>query len=214
MGWVISAILLAVLIGVLLLTKKSQPLPQRALFLVDLQNDFSTGTLAVKGASGIVPFIRYLLHQKGTVYNTVVASKDWHLEENEEHWKKWPKHCLQNTWGSEFIPGLPTECIDRVFLKGTGLVDDGYSGATEEAVRELRASGVTHIDIVGLATDYCVKATALGFEAQGFKVRVFLDGCAAVNLSEGDEGKAIREMALAGVYIVDRFVHEDTFSAD
>jgi len=173
----------------------------KALLVVDVQNDFCPGgSLAVPQGDAIVPVINALLGK----FPVVVASKDWHPHQTV-HFQKWPVHCVHNTRGAEFHPALNSVNIQQVFLKGTGNTDDGYSAfeATNlDLVKFLKEKGVTNLYVVGLATDYCVRASALDAVKKGFKTYVVQDGVAAVNLHPGDDRKAFDEMKAGKVELV------------
>jgi nicotinamidase/pyrazinamidase len=173
----------------------------KALLVVDVQNDFCPGgALAVPDGDKVVPVINSLLDR----FELVVASKDWHPQETI-HFQKWPVHCVQNTKGADFHPDLRSEKIQKVFLKGTGNKDDGYSAyeATNENLEEyLKAKGVEELYVVGLATDYCVRASALDAVRKGFKTTVVKDAVAAVNVNPGDGERALEELRQAGVTLV------------
>jgi nicotinamidase/pyrazinamidase len=174
----------------------------KGLLIVDVQNDFCPGgTLPVADGDKVVPVINRIAGKFGLV----VASKDWHPERSV-HFKQWPLHCIQDTPGAEFHPGLRRDRIAQVFLKGTRDRDDGYSAfeATNVSLDTyLRSNGVTDLYVVGLATDYCVKASALDAEKLGFKTFVVTDAVAAVNVKPGDGDAALRDMAAGGVTLVD-----------
>ncbi|MCL4145986.1 UNVERIFIED_CONTAM: hypothetical protein GTU68_017993 [Idotea baltica] len=194
------------------------------LLLVDLQNDFMPGgALAVANADEVIPVANELISQ----FDLVVATQDWHppehgsfatsheggkvfdqIELNGLPQTLWPDHCIQNTGGALFAPGLNTAAIDRVFPKGTDPEIDSYSGFHDNGKRAstglgdwLRAQGVTAITVLGVATDYCVKFTVLDALDEGFAVTLHLPGCRGVDLQDGDCEKAIQEMQEAGALI-------------
>ncbi len=173
----------------------------RALLVVDVQNDFCPGgSLAVPEGDKVVPAINQLMEK----FNVVVASKDWHPHQTV-HFQKWPVHCVHNTRGSEFHPELNSVKIQRVFLKGTGNKDDGYSAfeATNvNFIEYLKQRHVGELFVTGLATDYCVRASALDAAKAGFKTYVVTDAIAGVNVKPGDDKKALDEMKQAGVVLV------------
>ncbi len=174
----------------------------KALLVVDVQNDFCPGgSLAVPGGDNVVPVINRLMGR----FPLVVASKDWHPHKTV-HFRKWPVHCVHNSRGAEFHPGLHDVGIQQVFLKGTGDRDDGYSAyeATNLSLeRYLKERQVDELYVVGLATDYCVRASALDSVKYGFKTFVVTDAVAAVNVQPGDGENALREMKQQGVVLVD-----------
>jgi nicotinamidase/pyrazinamidase len=174
----------------------------RGLLVVDVQNDFCPGgTLAVPQGDTVVPVINRLVPN----FPVVVASKDWHPS-SSVHFNRWPSHCVQNTRGAEFHPMLRTENIRQVFLKGTGDTDDGYSAfeATNLDLAEyLHSQGVTELYVAGLATDYCVKASALDAAKRGFVTFVVTDAVSAVNVKPEDGQQALDDMKVAGIILVD-----------
>jgi len=173
----------------------------KALLIVDVQNDFCPGgSLAVPEGDKVVPFINQLMES----FPLVVASKDWHPKDTV-HFKKWPPHCVQNTPGADFHPKLDASKIKKIFLKGTKNKDDGYSAfeATSADLGEfLKNESVEDLYVVGLATDYCVKATALDADKLGFETFVVEDAVAAVNVKPGDGEKALKAMAHAGITLI------------
>ena len=173
----------------------------KALLIVDVQNDFCPGgALAVTDGDQVVPVINQLIDQ----FDVVCASKDWHPDQTI-HFDRWPVHCVANTPGADFHPQLNQDPIDQILFKGTSNRDDGYSAfeATNINLTQwLKQKGVEELTIVGLATDYCVKASALDAVDQGFKVVVKQEAIRAVNLLPNDGGKALNEMRQVGVEIV------------
>ncbi len=196
----------------------------KALILVDIQNDFLPGgALAVAGGDEIVSSANRLMEGFGIV----VATQDWHPPDHgsfaanhpgKEVYESidlhglpqtlWPVHCVRDTHGAEFAPGLDVRRITRVFQKGTRLEVDSYSGFHDNGHRHstgmadwLREQGVTQLTVCGLATDYCVKFTALDAVSEGFQVILALAACRGVNLMAGDVDKAVGEMRGAGVDI-------------
>lgn len=196
----------------------------KALILVDIQNDFLPGgALAVSGGDEIVSLANDLMEE----YEIVVATQDWHppdhgsfaanhpgkqvfesIELDELPQTLWPVHCVRDTPGAEFAPGLDVGRITRVFQKGTRSEVDSYSGFHDNGRRHstgmaewLREQGVNHLTICGLATDYCVKFTALDAVCEGFQVTLALAASRGVNITAGDVDKAVEEMRGAGVVI-------------
>jgi len=196
----------------------------KALILVDIQNDFLPGgALAVAGGDEIVSSANRLMEDFGII----VATQDWHPPDHgsfaANHPGKevfesidlhglpqtlWPVHCVRETLGVEFAPGLDVCRITRVFQKGTRPEVDSYSGFHDNGHRHstgmadwLREQGVTQLTVCGLATDYCVKFTALDAVSEGFQVTLALAACRGVNLMAGDVDKAVEEMRGAGVDI-------------
>lgn len=174
----------------------------KGLLVVDVQNDFCPGgSLAVPEGDKVVPVINSLMRK----FPVVVASKDWHPHQTV-HFKKWPVHCVHNSKGAEFHPGIETERIQQVFLKGTGNKDDGYSAyeATNVDLEGyLKTQGVDELYVTGLATDYCVRASALDSVSKGFKTFVVTDAVAAVNVKPDDGAKALEEMRKAGAILIE-----------
>jgi nicotinamidase/pyrazinamidase len=196
-----------------------------ALILVDLQYDFMPGgALAVAEGDRVLPIADRLM----PMFDVVVATQDWHPAEHgsfaSRHPGKrpgdvvelsgasqvlWPDHCVQGTHGAELHDELDQGEIDHVVLKGTDPEIDSYSGFHDNQRRRatgladyLRQRGVTDVYIMGLATDYCVKFTALDAVSHGFTTYLIEDGSRGVNLNPGDVDKAIEEMNTAGVRVV------------
>ena len=189
--------------------------PSTALVVVDVQNDFAdpNGGLAVGGGSAILPLVNASVADALVGGAFVVYTQDWHPE-STPHFAKdggtWPVHCVAGTWGSELHPAL--DVAGPSVLKGSN-GEDGYSGFTmRDAVSGetvpteleglLREHGVERVVIVGLATDYCVKATALDAVELGFETIVFANATAAVNVQPDDGELAINEMSAAGVLVL------------
>ena len=188
--------------------------PSIAIIVVDVQNDFADpeGSLSVAGGAAAIPFINEQIQAALEAAATVVYTRDWHPG-TTPHFAKdggiWPVHCVGDTWGSEFHPNLVVAGPE--VKKGTR-GEDGYSGFTvrdPESGAEtstglnalLRDAGVTDVVVVGLATDYCVKETALDAARMGFSAAVLADGIRPVNLSPGDGARAIAELVGAGVVV-------------
>lgn len=197
----------------------------KALLLVNIQNDFLPGgALAVPDSDKIIPVVNGLLPQ----FSLVVATQAWYPKDHgsfaSNHPDKkmfermqlnglpqilWPAHCVQGTAGAELAPGLPRERIAKIFLQGTDTAIDGCSGLFDDSHRKLtglgewlKAQGVTEVFVCGLATDYCVKFTALDAAKMGFKTHFIEDASRGVNLQVDDVKKAIAEMNQAGVVTV------------
>lgn len=178
-----------------------------ALILVDIQNDFCPGgSLAVREGDRIVPLVNELQKR----FELVVATKDWHPPGHSSFETLWPPHCVQETTGAEFVSELDTSRIARTFLKGTDIEIDSYSGFFDNEHKRatglgdyLKARGVTDVTIVGLATDYCVKFTALDAVMLGLNTTVIVDACRGVEVQEGDTRRAIEEMSAAGAHIIE-----------
>lgn len=195
-----------------------------ALLLVDIQNDFVPGgALPVPEGNQVVPIANALQPK----FPLVVATQDWHPPDHlsfaiNHPGKKpgetvdlagasqilWPVHCIQGTTGAAFLPDLDTRRIRKVVQKGTDPQIDSYSGFYDNAQRKstgladyLNQRQVEHICLMGLATDYCVKFTALDALQLGFKVTLIQDGCRGVGLNPRDVPQAIEDMRAAGVRI-------------
>jgi nicotinamidase/pyrazinamidase len=174
--------------------------PHDALVVVDPQNDFLPGgSLAVAEGNRIFEPINRIM----PLFSYVVATRDWHPREHKyfaEYGGPWPFHCLQNTRGAEFSPKLDAARLHDIVSKGVDPETDGYSGfAATDLAERLRCRGVQRVFVCGLATDYCVKATALESKAHGFETIVLTDAIAAVNVNAQDEQDALDEMARSGV---------------
>jgi nicotinamidase/pyrazinamidase len=188
--------------------------PQTALVVVDVQNDFADpgGSLYVRGGEQVVPLVNHEIERARQAGATVVYTQDWHPP-STPHFEKdggiWPVHCVQGTWGAEFHPDLHVE--GEVVRKGMG-AKDGYSGFTvrdpttgeEEPTaleRILRDAGVSRIVLAGLATDYCVRETAIDGRARDFGVTVLLETVRAVDLEPGDGQRALEDVQRAGANV-------------
>ena len=184
------------------------------LVVVDVQNDFAdpAGSLSVKGGDAVVPVINRETEMATSAGALVVATQDWHPE-STPHFAKdggiWPVHCVADTWGAQLHPALTAPDDAPRVRKGVN-GEDGYSGFTmrdpttgEETPTELdgllRDRGIERVVVAGLATDYCVKATALDAARLGYETHLLTDAIAAVELTPGDGASAIDEMAAAGV---------------
>ena len=190
---------------------------QRALIIVDVQNDFCEGgSVAVEGGHAVAASITDLvgLDRAGGRYGYVVASKDWHIDPGEHYAEpgtnpdfvsSWPVHCAAGSQGAAFSPNLQV-ALDEVFLKGqygSGYTSfEGVASSTEDVgLRDwLAERGIEAVDVVGIATDYCVRATALAAADAGFDTSVLVAHCAGV--SADSTAVALEEMASAGVTIV------------
>jgi nicotinamidase/pyrazinamidase len=179
-----------------------------ALLLIDVQNDFCPGgALAVAGGDEIVPVLNRYIEEFRRLGLPILATRDWHPERTR-HFKAyggaWPAHCVQGTPGARFHPDLKLPEDAAMVSAGAHPDEEGYSGfegTTEEGVPLadlLRRLGVERLFIGGLATDYCVKHTALDALREGFKVVLLEDAVRGVELQPGDSRKAIEEMVRAG----------------
>ncbi len=196
----------------------------KALILVDIQNDFLPGgALPVPNGEAVIPVANNLQ----AVFPLVVATQDWHpadhgsfagnhpgkkvfdqIELNGLPQTLWPKHCVQNTRGAEIAAALKQDRIARIFSKGTDKGIDSYSGLFDNGHRKstglgewLGAQGVIEVFVCGLATDYCVKFTALDAAQMGFKTRFIEDASRGVNLRPDDVANAIAQMKRSGVKV-------------
>ncbi|MBS1692737.1 MAG: isochorismatase family protein [Actinobacteria bacterium] len=179
----------------------------RALIIVDVQNDFCEGgSLAVAGGADVARAISARLAGP-TGYAQVVATKDFHVDpgghfaEQPDYVDTWPRHCVAGTAGADFHPELDTTAVDAVFLKGRhSAAYSGFEGTDDSGTALadwLRGRGVEEVDVVGIATDHCVRATAADAAAAGFRTRVLLDLTAGV--AAETTAAAIEEMRAAGV---------------
>ncbi len=177
--------------------------PDDALIVVDVQHDFLPGGAgAVAEGERIFAPINVLAPRFARVY----ATRDWHPRDHTsyaEYGGPWPVHCVAGTHGAAFDPRLQREHVDVIVDKGTERTTDGYSGfAATNLASDLRAHAVHRVFVCGLATDYCVKATALDARAAGFDTVVVADASAAVNVHPGDEERALDELRANGVRVV------------
>lgn len=209
----------------------------QALIIVDMQNDFMPGgALPTKGGDKLIAIINQLIEK----FPLVLATKDWHPQSHvsfaANHPKKkvgdliqingieqilWPVHCVQETEGADFAPGLHREKIDSIFYKGTDPGIDSYSTFFDNA--HLRKTGleeflkenrVKELVIVGVATDYCVLYSVLDALALGFQVTVVPDACYPINIHPEDEQKALEKMRKKGAKIVPSKDLLNSFSLD
>ena len=197
----------------------------RTLVLVDLQNDFLPGgALAVPGGDEVIPIANRLQER----FDLVVATQDWHPLRHGSFascypGKKpgdlselaglpqvlWPDHCVQGTAGADFAEALETNRVEAIFRKGTDPRIDSYSGFFDNGHRKstglgdyLKGRGASEIYLLGLATDYCVKFTALDARKLGFRVSLVEDASRGVELRPGDVAAAVEEMRKGGVEVV------------
>jgi nicotinamidase/pyrazinamidase len=182
----------------------------RALIIVDVQNDFCEGgSLAVAGGAAVARSISSLLATGKHGYDHVVATQDFHVDPgthfsaHPDFTSTWPPHCVAGTAGSDFHPDLDTRAIEAVFRKGAHCAAySGFEGGTEDGTvlaDWLRARDVDSVDVVGIATDFCVRATAADSAAKGFRTRVVLGLTAGV--SPGSTVEAIEVLRSAGVSV-------------
>jgi nicotinamidase/pyrazinamidase len=195
----------------------------RALILVDIQNDFLPGgALAVPDGDAVIE----VANRISSGFEVVVATQDWHPADHGSFAANhpgrqpyelgqlgglpqvlWPVHCVQDSPGAEFSMRLNLMPINKVIRKGTDAGIDSYSGFFDNGRLKstgmedyLRSRGVTEVYVMGLATDYCVKATAIDAVSLGFETYLITDGCRGVNVVEGDVDRAIEAMRTAGVH--------------
>lgn len=193
----------------------------RALLLIDLQNDFvEGGALAVSDGLSVIDVANRLI----PCFKHVIATQDWHPGDHQSFASQhpelavgdqflldgltqtvWPDHCVQDSHGAAFVAGLSQAEITQVFRKGTNKQIDSYSGFFDNGhhystglCEHLRQSGIEHLFAMGLATDYCVRATVMDAIAEGFRVTLVVDGCRGVDLQSGDVDRSINEMKQAG----------------
>jgi nicotinamidase/pyrazinamidase len=182
----------------------------RALIIVDVQNDFCEGgSLAVAGGAAVARSITALLAEGNHGYDHVVATKDYHIDpgshfsEHPDYARSWPAHCVAETAGSDFHPELATGPIEAVFRKGEhAAAYSGFEGHDDEGTPLtdwLRGHDVDTVDVVGIATDYCVRATAADAAANGFRTRVLLGLTAGV--APGTTAEAITSLRDGGVQV-------------
>lgn len=186
----------------------------RALIVVDVQNDFTEGgALAVTGGARVAQAVTEHLRRSGGRYDLVVASRDWHAADGdngghfsaEPDWvDSWPVHCVAGTPGADYHPALDATLVDVHVTKGTGSpaysVFEGVTGDGSSAAEALASRGVDEVDVVGLATDHCVRASALDAARSGLRVRVLTDLVAGVGAESS--AVALDELRAAGVETV------------
>jgi nicotinamidase/pyrazinamidase len=175
-----------------------------ALIIVDFQNDFTPGgALAVREGDEIAARVNELAADPR--FELVVATRDWHPADHgsfEEQGGPWPVHCVQNTEGAQLHPALQQEYVDVVIDKGTDPGTEGYSGFDGTPLGQLLAErGIDKVTVVGLATDYCVKNTALDALRQDLEVTVESDAVRGVDVNEGDSERALEELRAAGAKV-------------
>ena len=185
----------------------------RALVVVDVQNDFVSGTLATDQGAQVAAGISELLTSAQNSYDLVVGTLDWHIDpaghfapegQEPDFNETWPVHCVAEQWGSQPHENLRTEYVELWFHKGEYTA--AYSGFEAHRVGEktlladaLRERGITRIDVCGIATDFCVRATVLDGVQEGFEVTVLQNLCSPV--SRANEQKVLDELAAAGAQI-------------
>lgn len=182
----------------------------RALIVVDVQNDFCEGgSLAVAGGAAVANTITAWLAEKAGQYDHIVATTDFHIDpgphfaDDPDFVESWPRHCVAGSSGAALHPALDTGRIEAVFRKGAySAAYSGFEGSADGVglAEWLRSRGVDEVDIVGIATDYCVRATALDAVREGFRARVLTDLTAGV--APDSTAAALTEMRGAGVQLV------------
>ena len=176
----------------------------QALVIVGYQNDLNPGgALAVPGGEEIAGRINELAGSGA--YELVVATRDWHPPDHSsfaEHGGRWPAHCVAGTPGAELDPGLDETYVDAIVDAGTDPASEGYSGFEGTRLAALlHERGIDRVTVVGLATDYCVKHTALDALREGFGVTVDSTAVRGVDVQEGDSERALEELRAAGAAI-------------
>ncbi|WP_250035626.1 isochorismatase family protein [Paractinoplanes maris] len=180
----------------------------RALIIVDVQNDFCEGgSLAVTGGAAVAAGVSLVLSKAGQRWDHVVATKDWHIDpgnhfsDHPDYRDTWPAHCVVGSGGADFHPELATDRIEAVFHKGEHQAAysgfEGHTEAGETLAGWLRERGVTEVELVGIATDHCVRATALDAKAEGFDTTVLLELTAGV--AAGTTAAAIEQFKSASI---------------
>ncbi|MFM7929933.1 MAG: bifunctional nicotinamidase/pyrazinamidase [Pirellula sp.] len=199
---------------------------KHALLLIDLQNDFvQGGALAVPQGEQVIEVANRLMQR----FELVVATQDWHPRDHRSFASQnpgvrlyakfdldglsqtaWPDHCIQNTFGSEFVAGLDLGGIHHRIYKGTDRAIDSYSGFYDNGHRKttglsqlLRSKQVQDLVVMGLATDYCVLYSVLDAVREGFRTTVIVDGCRGVGLDPSDLPKAWASMQSAGARLIE-----------
>ena len=197
----------------------------KALLLIDLQNDFCPGgALAVKEGGQTIEIANQLMDR----FDLVVATQDWHPKNHKSFAANnegtamgdyislngitqilWPIHCVQDSFGAAFVYSLHVHKIDKIFTKGTDAEIDSYSGFFDNGHQKatglhkyLQQKKVKEVYVMGLATDYCVKFTALDALDLGYKTYLVADGCRGVNIEVNDVEKALKEMSDKGAEII------------
>jgi nicotinamidase/pyrazinamidase len=177
-----------------------------ALLIIDFQNDFVPGgALPVEDGDAIAPRVDELLDSGR--FDLVVATRDWHPADHAsfvEQGGPWPPHCVQGTEGAELYPSLDRSRIDYIVDVGAGQEDEGYSGFEKSDLAEiLRRHEIDAVTVVGLATDYCVRATALDALREGLATTVDRAGVRGIDVEPGDSERALAEVEAAGGFTQD-----------
>jgi nicotinamidase/pyrazinamidase len=183
----------------------------RALIIVDVQNDFCEGgSLAVAGGAGVAAAISSLLANPDHGYGHVVATTDYHIDpgghfsQTPDYWQSWPPHCIAGSSGADFHPAFDTSGVEVVFRKGAhAAAYSGFEGVDERGKSLgdwLREHDVDEVDVVGIATDYCVRATAADAVAAGLRTRVLLS--LTVGVDPRTTAESIAALRAAGVEVI------------
>jgi nicotinamidase/pyrazinamidase len=183
-------------------------MPDKALLIVDVQNDFCPGgALPVPAGNQVVPILNQYAQRFAGMAAPIFASRDWHppvTRHFQAQGGPWPPHCVAEGKGAAFHPELKLPAGTTILTKGTDPSDDGYSafeGADSAGggfVDALARSGVKHLYVGGLATEYCVRASVLDGLRQGLDVVVLLDAVRGIDVQDGDVARALDEMLRAG----------------
>jgi nicotinamidase/pyrazinamidase len=174
----------------------------KALLIIDFQNDFTSGgALEVPDGDEIARPVRRLAER----FEVVAATRDWHPPDHasfETQGGTWPVHCVQGTPGAQFHPAMERVHLDAVVDVGRGRDDEGYSGfERSDLARILRDRDVDEVYVCGLATDYCVRASAIDACKEGFEVTVVEDAVRGVEVTPGDSERAFSDMRVAGATV-------------
>jgi nicotinamidase/pyrazinamidase len=175
-----------------------------ALLIIDVQNDFVPGgALPVPRGDEVIPRINELIDSGR--FELLVATRDWHPPDHRSFAAQggpWPPHCVQGTPGAELHPDLNKDRIDAVVDAGARPELEGYSGFEEtDLAAVLRDHDIDRVTVVGLATDYCVRATALDALREGFGVEIDTGGVRGIDVAPGDSQKALDELAAGGASV-------------
>lgn len=180
--------------------------PNAALLLIDLQNDFCVGgSLAVPAGDEVIAVANQLM----PYFKTIIATQDWHPDNHSSFVSLWPVHCVQNTKGAQLHPDLHTQSITKIIQKGMDPAVDSYSAFYDN--NHLKSTGLTDwlrekkisiLYLMGLATDYCVKFSALDAIADGFTVYLIEEGCRGINAEKHGIENALQEMQDSGVVLI------------
>jgi nicotinamidase/pyrazinamidase len=174
----------------------------KALLIIDFQNDFTSGgALEVPDGDEIAEPVRRLASH----FDVVVATRDWHPPDHASFGTEggpWPVHCVRGSWGARFHPAMEGLQLDAVVDVGRGREDEGYSGFEKSNLAQiLRDQDVEEVYVCGLATDYCVRASAIDACQEGFDVTVVEDAVRGVEVERGDSERAVADMRRAGAKI-------------